>query len=463
MSVPAGVDEAGRRVNEQTETAQRALALQSRDEIVGQPHALERRAEHELAGVEDERLVAVHLDQLGQVLLSLLDVDERIARVAEDAEVAVDAHVDARRLEERFVVGLDADAPFGEQAPDRAVGKDHARILAECDLAFGSLSVLTPVDRNDRRRRRRRASRRRYMIRRFGALAIVVVLGAGFAFGAHSLTGGRGANEAAVGPDAKAKPGPRNKPRAPCRARCAASTSRWRSQACTASSRNISAQAGGPEHDRARRQGRERRDRLRPRRAAARACHRRGEAVLQRPRAARKIHAAGLYLIGRVVTFQDPLVSERRPGLALHNADGSVWHTSAGYGWLNPYDRRVWNYDLGVATAAAKAGFDEIQFDYVRFPSDGDVARFATRCARRLPRRRRSRSSSSSPRESCTSATYGRPWTSSVSRRHAISGSGRSRAASRGTWTPSTRWSTRHISTRARTESPIRMPTRGRR
>ncbi len=89
---------------------------------------------------------------------------------------------------------------------------------------------------------------------------------------------------------------------------------------------------------------------------------------------ARKIHAAGLYLIGRVVTFQDPVLSEARPGLALHNPDGSVWHTRGGLGWLNPYDRRVWQYDVAVASAAARAGFDEIQFDYVRFPSDGDVS-----------------------------------------------------------------------------------------
>jgi hypothetical protein len=92
------------------------------------------------------------------------------------------------------------------------------------------------------------------------------------------------------------------------------------------------------------------------------------------PAAARKVHAAGLYLIGRIVTFQDPVVAEHRPGLALHDADGSVWHTPAGFGWLNPYDKRVWSYDVGIAAAAAHAGFDEIQFDYLRFPSDGDVA-----------------------------------------------------------------------------------------
>jgi hypothetical protein len=91
-------------------------------------------------------------------------------------------------------------------------------------------------------------------------------------------------------------------------------------------------------------------------------------------RAARKIHAAGLYLIGRIVTFQDPAVSGKRPALALHNADGSLWHTNGGLGWLNPYDHRVWAYDVGIAKAAVRAGFDEIQFDYVRFPSDGDVS-----------------------------------------------------------------------------------------
>ena len=79
----------------------RALALEPSDEIVGEPDAFERRAEHELARVEDERRLAVDLDELGEVLLRFLHVDERVARVVEDAEVAVDAYVDARRLEER--------------------------------------------------------------------------------------------------------------------------------------------------------------------------------------------------------------------------------------------------------------------------------------------------------------------------------------------------------------------------
>jgi hypothetical protein len=90
-------------------------------------------------------------------------------------------------------------------------------------------------------------------------------------------------------------------------------------------------------------------------------------------RVAAQVHAAGLYLIGRVVTFEDPILSAGAPSLAIRRADGSRWLTNGGLGWTNPYDKRVWRYDVGIAAAAAKAGFDEIQFDYVRFPSDGDV------------------------------------------------------------------------------------------
>jgi hypothetical protein len=71
-----------------------------------------------------------------------------------------------------------------------------------------------------------------------------------------------------------------------------------------------------------------------------------------------------------------------RPALAIRRPDGGAWRNSVGLGWTNPYDRRVWAYDVGVAAAAARAGFDEIQFDYVRFPSDGDLSQIV------YPRRR---------------------------------------------------------------------------
>jgi hypothetical protein len=89
---------------------------------------------------------------------------------------------------------------------------------------------------------------------------------------------------------------------------------------------------------------------------------------------ARLAHENDLYLIGRVVTFQDPMLARARPDLAIRRPDGSVWTTHGGLGWVNPYDRRVWNYAVSIAAAAARAGFDEIMFDYVRFPSDGDIS-----------------------------------------------------------------------------------------
>ena len=89
--------------------------------------------------------------------------------------------------------------------------------------------------------------------------------------------------------------------------------------------------------------------------------------------AARKAHAAGVYLIGRVVVFEDPTLTAARPDLAIQHGDGSVWVNNAGLGWANPYDKRVWKYVVGIAGAAARAGFDEIQFDYVRFPTDGPI------------------------------------------------------------------------------------------
>ena len=91
-------------------------------------------------------------------------------------------------------------------------------------------------------------------------------------------------------------------------------------------------------------------------------------------RAVAKIHAAGLYLIGRVVTFEDPQRSLGEPQLAIRRADGSRWLNNSGLGWTNPYDQRVWKYNIDIAEQAAKLGFDEIQFDYVRFPSDGDLS-----------------------------------------------------------------------------------------
>jgi hypothetical protein len=100
-----------------------------------------------------------------------------------------------------------------------------------------------------------------------------------------------------------------------------------------------------------------------------------------------KVHGRGLYLVGRIVVFEDPVLSRARPDLAIRTSGGGVWRDAAGLGWTNPYDRRVWEYNVGIAVAAAKAGFDEIMFDYVRFPSDGDVDGAVYRNERSLAKR----------------------------------------------------------------------------
>lgn len=83
---------------------------------------------------------------------------------------------------------------------------------------------------------------------------------------------------------------------------------------------------------------------------------------------------AGLYTVGRIVLFKDNLLARKRPDLAVRRPDGSLWVNNKGVAWVDPYRVEVWEYNLAIASRAAAAGFDEIQFDYIRFPSDGDTA-----------------------------------------------------------------------------------------
>ena len=79
----------------------------------------------------------------------------------------------------------------------------------------------------------------------------------------------------------------------------------------------------------------------------------------------------GIYAIARVVCFKDPLWSRLHPGLAIHDARGAPWKDADGTAWLDPYNTASWEYIAAVAREAARAGFDEIQLDYVRFPTAG--------------------------------------------------------------------------------------------
>ncbi len=88
-----------------------------------------------------------------------------------------------------------------------------------------------------------------------------------------------------------------------------------------------------------------------------------------------KLHQQGFYVIGRISVFQDNYLTRQRPDLAIQRLDtGQVWEDDQGLAWLDPSSKEVWDYAIAVAKEAYVAGFDELNFDYVRFPSDGKIS-----------------------------------------------------------------------------------------
>lgn len=80
-----------------------------------------------------------------------------------------------------------------------------------------------------------------------------------------------------------------------------------------------------------------------------------------------------IYLIARIVAFKDPLLAQKKPELSLKTMDGTIFRDAAGLSWVNPYKKEVWKYLVAVASEAAELGFDEIQFDYIRFSTDSGM------------------------------------------------------------------------------------------
>ncbi|HEY3698500.1 MAG TPA: putative glycoside hydrolase [Spongiibacteraceae bacterium] len=81
-----------------------------------------------------------------------------------------------------------------------------------------------------------------------------------------------------------------------------------------------------------------------------------------------KLHEQGIYTIGRIVTFKDTLLAQAHPELAIKTSSGQPFKDREGLGWVDPFKQEVWDYNIALAEEAAKMGFDEVQFDYVRFP-----------------------------------------------------------------------------------------------
>ncbi len=85
-------------------------------------------------------------------------------------------------------------------------------------------------------------------------------------------------------------------------------------------------------------------------------------------------HRRGIYVIGRFTVFKDPKLATARPGLAIRSSEGGLWEDAPRVRYADPFDGDAWQYLGDLAVDLAAQGIDEIQYDYIRFPVDGDVS-----------------------------------------------------------------------------------------
>jgi len=88
-----------------------------------------------------------------------------------------------------------------------------------------------------------------------------------------------------------------------------------------------------------------------------------------------KFKDQNIYTIARIVVFEDNYLPLIKPEIALKRKNGSLWRDNRGLSWLDPASQEAWDYIIDLSREAAKNGFDEINLDYVRFPTDGDISK----------------------------------------------------------------------------------------
>ncbi|MGB3329832.1 MAG: putative glycoside hydrolase [Thermomicrobiales bacterium] len=96
--------------------------------------------------------------------------------------------------------------------------------------------------------------------------------------------------------------------------------------------------------------------------------------IIDLPAMIKQMQDNGIYTIARLVVFKDSHVAEKRPDLAVKSTSGGAWRDMNNVAWVNPAEHELWEANTQLAVEAATLGFDEIQFDYVRFPTDGDLS-----------------------------------------------------------------------------------------
>ena len=88
----------------------------------------------------------------------------------------------------------------------------------------------------------------------------------------------------------------------------------------------------------------------------------------------KKLHDENIYVIARITIFQDPVLAKARPDLAIHSKEkGGLWLDHKKLAWIDPASKEAWDYNIAIAKDAAERGFDELNFDYIRFASDGNL------------------------------------------------------------------------------------------
>jgi hypothetical protein len=88
-----------------------------------------------------------------------------------------------------------------------------------------------------------------------------------------------------------------------------------------------------------------------------------------------ELHEKNIYVIARVAAFQDPLYVKKHPEIAVKNKNtGEVWVDHKGVPWIDTGSHQMWEYLLGISKEAYSRGFDEINLDYIRFPTDGELS-----------------------------------------------------------------------------------------
>ncbi|MEN9913083.1 MAG: hypothetical protein RLY66_491 [Candidatus Parcubacteria bacterium] len=99
-----------------------------------------------------------------------------------------------------------------------------------------------------------------------------------------------------------------------------------------------------------------------------------------------ELHSKNVYVIGRISSFQDSYLINIHPEWAVKTKEGNIWQDYKGVKWLDAAATPVWDYLVAIGNGSYEVGFDELNFDYIRFPSDGNLENISYTWAGGRPR-----------------------------------------------------------------------------